>query len=168
MNSAVVISASLWSGYALPACHPDNGTPQRQPAELPLIKRGNLSRRSRPALITKDFDFQSAHFLPNVRDGHKCAKLHGHSYKVEISVTGDVNEPEGWVVDFADIERAVAPLLQLIDHHCLNEVEGLENPTAENIAIWFRDRLNRLFPGLSAIVVHEESTCRAEWSASTR
>jgi 6-pyruvoyltetrahydropterin/6-carboxytetrahydropterin synthase len=133
------------------------GRPSRdENAVAPMIK------------ITKDFDFQSAHFLPNVRDGHKCAKLHGHSYKVEISVTGDVNEPEGWVVDFADIERAVAPLLQLIDHHCLNEVEGLENPTAENIAIWFGDRLNRLFPGLSAIVVHEESTCRAEWSASTR
>lgn len=118
--------------------------------------------------ITKDFDFQSAHFLPNVADGHKCANLHGHSYKVEISVTGDVSEPEGWVVDFAEIERAVVPLLQLIDHHCLNEVEGLENPTAENIAIWFRDRLKHLLPGLSAIVVHEEATCRAEWIASTR
>ncbi len=118
--------------------------------------------------ITKDFDFQSAHFLPNVADGHKCANLHGHSYKVEISVTGDVSEPEGWVVDFAEIERAVVPLLQLIDHHCLNEVEGLENPTAENIAIWFRDRLKRSLPGLSAIVVHEESTCRAEWIAPTR
>ena len=113
--------------------------------------------------ITKAFEFQSAHHLPKVPEGHKCRNLHGHSYRVEISLSGEVNEL-GWVVDFADVESAVVPLLKQIDHRCLNDVVGLENPTAENIVLWFKQHLS--LPGMSKIRVFEESTCWAEWQAN--
>jgi 6-pyruvoyltetrahydropterin/6-carboxytetrahydropterin synthase len=111
--------------------------------------------------ITKDFTFQAAHRLPKVPEGHKCARIHGHSYKVEVSVKGCLNE-RGWIVDFAEIEAAMAPFLEQLDHNTLNEVEGLENPTAEHIALWLSKRL--VLKGLSRIVVHDEATCRATWT----
>ena len=109
--------------------------------------------------IFKIFTLEAAHHLPNVPPGHKCRRLHGHSFRVEIQVTGPVQEHAGWVRDFADLSRAFGPLYEQLDHHCLNEIPGLENPTSENLARWIWQRLQPQLPGLSRIVVHE--TCTA-------
>lgn len=109
--------------------------------------------------IFKIFTLEAAHLLPNVPPGHKCRRLHGHSFRVEIHVTGPVQEHAGWVLDFADLSRAFGPLYEQLDHHCLNEILGLENPTSENLARWIWQRLQPQLPGLSRIVVHE--TCTA-------
>lgn len=112
--------------------------------------------------IFKTFTFEAAHRLPNVPAGHKCARLHGHSFVVEIHVSGDVNADTGWVMDFADLKAAYQPLHEVLDHHYLNEVEGLDNPTSERLAIWLWDRLAPALPLLSEVVVRETCTsgCR--------
>lgn len=108
--------------------------------------------------IFKEFVFEAAHRLPNVPEGHKCARLHGHSFRVEIHVRGPVGADTGWVMDFADIKSAFQPLYDRLDHHYLNEVEGLDNPTSENLARWIWDRLVPSLPQLSRIVVRETCT----------
>src|SRR5437870_3285890 len=91
--------------------------------------------------LHKVFTFEAAHRLPKVPPGHKCGRLHGHSFRVAIHVRGRVDEESGWVMDFADIKTAFSPLLEQLDHHYLNEVEGLSNPTSENLARWIWQRL---------------------------
>src|SRR5438128_3987937 len=86
--------------------------------------------------IYKVFIIEAAHRLPNAPEGHKCGRLHGHSFRVEVYVRGEVKEPAGWVVDFADIKAAFAPLFNALDHHYLNGVDGLSNPRSENLARW--------------------------------
>jgi 6-pyruvoyltetrahydropterin/6-carboxytetrahydropterin synthase len=108
--------------------------------------------------IFKEFTFESAHRLPNVPPGHKCGRLHGHSFRCEVHVRGDVGKESGWVLDFSDIKAAFAPLDHLLDHNYLNEVEGLSNPTSENLARWIWDHLIHELPGLSAVVVRETCT----------
>ena len=107
--------------------------------------------------IFREFTFEAAHHLPNVPPGHKCARLHGHSFRVAIHVTGPVDELTGWVIDFQQIKDAFAPLNDLLDHHYLNELEGLGNPTSENLAQWIWKRLARTLP-LSQVVVRETCT----------
>lgn len=107
--------------------------------------------------IYKEVGFEAAHRLPNVPPDHKCARLHGHSYRVVIHVRGALDEALGWVVDFADVDQAFEPLHGQLDHRYLNEVEGLENPTSENIAVWIWQRLKPALPGLCRIEVKE--TC---------
>jgi len=107
--------------------------------------------------IFREFGFEAAHRLPNVPPGHKCARLHGHSFRVELHARGVVAAESGWVMDFARIKEAFAPLHERLDHHYLNEIEGLENPTSENLARWIWRRLRPALPELSAIVVRE--TC---------
>jgi len=107
--------------------------------------------------IFREFTFEAAHRLPFVPAGHKCARLHGHSYRVEVRVSGPVDELAGWVMDFGEIKAAVAPLLSQLDHYYLNEVPGLENPTSENLACWIWDRLVASLP-LDAVTVRETCT----------
>jgi 6-pyruvoyltetrahydropterin/6-carboxytetrahydropterin synthase len=107
--------------------------------------------------IFREFIFEAAHRLPNVPDGHKCARLHGHSFRVEVHVVGDVGEKSGWVMDFADIKQAFAPLVEQLDHRYLNEVPGLENPTSEVLARWIWQGLADQLP-LCAVVVRETCT----------
>ena len=111
--------------------------------------------------LVKDFRFEAAHFLPNVPEGHKCARLHGHSFRVEIHLNGEIGAESGWVMDFGDIKAAFRPLYEQLDHHYLNEVSGLENPTSENLARWIWQRLATELP-LSMVVVRETCTsgCR--------
>ena len=109
--------------------------------------------------VFKGFGFEAAHFLPNVPEGHKCARLHGHSFRVELHVAGPVDPDLGWVVDFADIGAAFEPLHDVLDHRLLNEVDGLENPTSENLAVWIWDRLVTGGLPVSRVVVRE--TCNA-------
>lgn len=109
--------------------------------------------------IYKRFQVEAAHRLPNVPDGHKCARLHGHSFMIEVRVSGPVTEPAGWVMDFADVAAAFEPVFRALDHRYLNEVEGLENPTSENLARWIWSRLTPRLPNLFSVGVAE--TCTA-------
>jgi 6-pyruvoyltetrahydropterin/6-carboxytetrahydropterin synthase len=107
--------------------------------------------------IFREFTFEAAHRLPNVPAGHKCARLHGHSYHVQVDVRGEVDAEAGWVMDFGDIKDAFQPLRDQLDHYYLNEVSGLENPTSEVLARWVWDRLIDRLP-LSAVTVRETCT----------
>lgn len=107
--------------------------------------------------IFREFTFEAAHRLPNVPEGHKCARLHGHSFRVQVHVEGLVDPDLGWVMDFADIKAACAPLVDQLDHHYLNEVPGLENPTSEVLARWIWQRLADALP-LSQVMVRETCT----------
>jgi 6-pyruvoyltetrahydropterin/6-carboxytetrahydropterin synthase len=108
--------------------------------------------------IFKEFSIEAAHRLPDAPPGHKCGRLHGHSFRVAIHVRGPVDPHAGWVMDFADIGRALEPLYDALDHRYLNEVAGLENPTSENLARWIWRRLRPTLPGLSQVVVRETCT----------
>lgn len=108
--------------------------------------------------IFKIFSIEAAHRLPHVSAGHKCARLHGHSFRIEVHVSGTPAADTGWVMDFADLKAAFAPVFERLDHHYLNEVPGLENPTSERLAIWIWDALKPQLPALSKIVVHETCT----------
>ena len=112
-----------------------------------------------PVRLYKDFTFEAAHRLPNVPTDHKCARLHGHSYRVRVTVEGPVDPQAGWVMDFADVKAACGPVHDALDHRYLNEIEGLENPTAEEIARWIWRRLKPRLPPLAEIEVAE--TCTA-------
>jgi len=124
---------------------------------LPPIVRTQASAMH----IFKVFQLEAAHRLPNVPPGHKCARLHGHSFRVEIHVAGEPDPQMGWVMDFADVKAAFAPLYEQLDHHYLNEIDGLENPTSEMLARWIWQRLQPLLAGLDKVVVHETCTSGA-------
>ena len=109
-------------------------------------------------IIYKQFSFDSAHFLPQVPEGHKCKRLHGHTYHLTVFVTGEVREKEGWVMDYGDLKMAAGPVVGLLDHHLLNEIEGLENPTAEVLSIWIWNKIKPLLPQLSRIELKETPT----------
>ena len=108
--------------------------------------------------IWKEFGFEAAHRLPNVPEGHQCARLHGHSFKVAVHVRGPLDPTLGWVMDFAELKTAWRPLDEALDHRYLNDVPGLENPTSEVLARWIWQRLAPTLPGLSQIVVRETCT----------
>ena len=108
--------------------------------------------------IYKEFSIEAAHRLPNVPEGHKCARLHGHSFMVSIHVEGTVGDDSGWVMDFSDIKTAFAPIYAQLDHHYLNDIDGLENPTSENLALWIWRKLKPDLPLLSAITIKETCT----------
>ncbi len=111
------------------------------------------------AEIFKEFGFEAAHQLRNLPAEHKCARLHGHSFKVEVHVRGPIDDHTGWVIDFADITAAWEPIGALLDHRYLNEIPGLEtSPTSENLAIWIWERIAPTLPLLSKIVVRETCT----------
>lgn len=105
-----------------------------------------------------EFTFEAAHRLPNVPSDHKCSRLHGHSYRVQVHVRGRVDESAGWVVDFADIKDACRPVIARLDHYYLNEIPGLENPTSEVLAAWLWNQLAPSLPMLSAVMVRETCT----------
>jgi len=109
--------------------------------------------------IYKDFMFEAAHKLPNVPAGHKCGRLHGHSYKVRIHLEGTVNNDSGWFIDFSEVKSIFKPIYDQLDHYYLNDIEGLENPTAEVISKWIWDKLKPILPELSAIELMETCTC---------
>lgn len=108
--------------------------------------------------IYKEFTFEAAHHLPNVPDGHKCKRLHGHSFRVQVHVSGPLHPQLGWVMDFADLKAVVKPVIARLDHYYLNEIPGLENPTSEVVARWLWQQLKPVLPELSQIVVNETCT----------
>ena len=112
--------------------------------------------------LNKDFRFEAAHRLPEVPQGHKCTRLHGHSFKVRITITGEMDPITGWILDFDDIRQAFEPLLDQLDHHYLNEVAGLENPTSEHLVHWIWERLKPSLPALTEVEISEtcDTGCR--------
>jgi len=118
--------------------------------------------------ISQAFTFEAAHRLPNVPQTHRCHRMHGHSYRIEIVLDGPVDPHTGFVVDFFDIEDVFGPLLKRLDHYCLNEISGLENPTAENIAIWIWERTKPRLAQLSSVRVYETADCWAQYDGPER
>jgi 6-pyruvoyltetrahydropterin/6-carboxytetrahydropterin synthase len=110
--------------------------------------------------LRKTFQFEAAHLLPNLPESHKCRRLHGHSFQVEIVASGACDPKFGWVMDYADMSAAFKPLWEQLDHRYLNEVPGLENPTSENVAVWIWQRLKSALPQLTEVVVAETCTAR--------
>lgn len=112
--------------------------------------------------IFKTFTIEAAHLLPHVPEQHKCRRLHGHSFRIDVHVSGPVGDRTGWILDFAEITRAFQPLYEQLDHRFLNDIPGLENPTSEQLARWIWERLKPGLPLLSQVVIHETCTsgCR--------
>ena len=117
--------------------------------------------------LRKTFQFEAAHLLPNLPTTHKCRRLHGHSFQVEIVVHGTMNPELGWLMDYAQISEAFKPLFDRLDHYYLNEIPGLENPTSENIAIWIWRDLKPRLPMLNEVVVAETCTARCVYRGET-
>ena len=124
------------------------------------VGSSNLSGRAIEVTmeIYKEFRIEAAHSLPNVPDGHKCGRLHGHSFKIRIIIEGEPDQQTGWIIDFADIVNAFEPLRKILDHSHLNEIEGLQNPTSENLAIWIWQRMVGTPIPLSKIEIRETCT----------
>ena len=122
-----------------------------------------------PVLITKKFRFDSAHYLPGMPEGHKCRRLHGHSFKMEVNVLGEIDAETGYLIDFGEIKQIVKPYVDMLDHWCINEVgerdniELLKNPTSENIAKWYYETLKPKIKGLHSILIHETCTTKCEY-----
>ena len=113
--------------------------------------------------LTKQFHFEAAHDLPTFPDGHKCRRLHGHSFRFDVVVEGNVDPAKGYLVDYGDIKAAAAPMLKMLDHYYLNDIEGLSNPTSEVLAGWIWSRLKPALPLLAAVVVYETCTSTCEY-----
>lgn len=105
--------------------------------------------------LRRRYRFEAAHYLPEAPAGHRCRRVHGHSYRVEVAIVGEVDEQRGWVVDFAEIDEVLTPLIKELDHRLLNEIDGLENPTSELLASWLFQRVVRDLPGIRAISISE-------------
>ena len=134
---------------------PDRLAPSRQSADAEGLRQGRMTTR-----IGKTYRFEAAHHLPKVPDGHKCKNMHGHNYRIEGVFSGKLDD-RGFVADFAELDAEVVPFIKQVDHRVLNEVEGLENPTAENIAAWFLQRIK----GCELVRVYENDDCWAEVTA---
>lgn len=113
--------------------------------------------------LARNFGFEAAHHLPTFPEGHKCRRLHGHSFRFKVVVEGEVNADRGYLVDYGDIARAVDPVVAQLDHRLLNEVPGLENPTSENLARWLWEKISPSLPLLIAVVVRETCTSECEY-----
>jgi 6-pyruvoyltetrahydropterin/6-carboxytetrahydropterin synthase len=108
--------------------------------------------------IYKEFSFDSAHFLPYLPEDHKCRQIHGHTYTLRVYLKGNFVKDQNWIMDFKELKNTVLPTLELVDHKLLNEIQGLHNPTAENITVWFWEHLQPVLPLLSRIELKETAT----------
>ncbi|MBK7341815.1 MAG: 6-carboxytetrahydropterin synthase QueD [Saprospiraceae bacterium] len=111
--------------------------------------------------LFKQFTFDSAHFLPNVPEGHKCKAIHGHTYRLVVYIEGPLDPHLEWVMDFADLKHVVDPIVKTLDHHLMNDIAGLENSTGERISIWLWDQIKPQVPLMSKIELHETPTSGA-------
>jgi 6-pyruvoyltetrahydropterin/6-carboxytetrahydropterin synthase len=113
--------------------------------------------------LSCDFRFEAAHHLPKAPAVHPCRRLHGHSFLVTLTVVGEPDPASGWVVDYAEIGAAWAPLHELLDHRLLNEVDGLDNPTSELLCVWIWERVHASLPGLASVTIAETCTARCAY-----
>lgn len=139
---------------------PELANPPQRPAAAPV--------RAAEVELCREYRFEAAHQLPKVPAGHRCARLHGHSYKIEIFITGPTDEESGWLIDFYDLDRAVQPVVDALDHRLLNELPGLDNPTCERLCGWLWQRLASELPQLSAITVWETIDSRCTYRGPRR
>jgi 6-pyruvoyltetrahydropterin/6-carboxytetrahydropterin synthase len=114
--------------------------------------------------LVHEFRFEAAHLLPKVPAGHKCSRLHGHSFKVELTIAGPVNPETGWLIDFGVLYEKWQPLHDRLDHRYLNEIEGLENPTSEVLAIWIWNQMKPKLPELAQVTLFETCDARCEYT----
>ena len=119
-------------------------------------------------IIFKKFTFDSAHFLPNVPDGHKCREIHGHTYQLTVFIDGPIHRDTGWVTDFAELKEAAGTVVDMVDHKLLNNIPGLENPTCEILCAWIWDQLKGRLPLLSKVELHETPTSGAIYDGSSQ
>lgn len=126
-------------------------------ATIPMIPR----KAAMPTRITKSFTLDAAHWLPEVPEGHKCGRLHGHTYTIILGLEGELDARLGWIRDYGEVSKAFAPVYEAFDHHCLNDIPGLENPTAEVMATWIFNKMKDLLPELSDVTVCETPTTSA-------
>lgn len=113
--------------------------------------------------LSKTFRFEAAHWLPTFPEGHKCRRMHGHSFRFDVVVEGDVDPSRGYLIDYGDIKKICDPIVKQLDHYCLNDIEGLENPTAEMISKWLWDHIKPQLPLLAKIIVNETCTSACEY-----
>jgi len=113
--------------------------------------------------LVKTFDFEAAHWLPCFPEGHKCRRMHGHSFRVDVVVRGEVPDDAGYLIDYGDMGAAIEPIRNRLDHYVLNDIDGLENPTAEQLARWVWDRIESALPMLHCVRVHETCTSSCEY-----
>lgn len=139
---------------------PELANPPQRPATAPVS--------AAEVELCREYRFEAAHQLPKVPAGHRCARLHGHSYKIEIFITGPTDEESGWLIDFYDLDRAVQPVVDALDHRLLNELPGLDNPTCERLCGWLWQRLATALPQLSAITVWETIDSRCTYRGPRR
>lgn len=127
-----------------------------------------------PLILTKKFTFEAAHHLPGFPEGHKCRRLHGHSFQLEVNLSGEVDRETGVVMDFGDIKKIVKPLVDALDHQYLNQLGEqwndplLKNPTSENLCLWFYQKLHPELPGLHSVSIEETCTTRCVYSIDPR
>lgn len=108
--------------------------------------------------IFKSFTFDSAHYLPKVPKGHKCKNMHGHTYHLKVFISSQLDSHFGWVMDFGEVKNIISPMIELLDHKVLNDIEGLENPTCELLGLWIWNYLKQQIPNLSKIELNETPT----------
>lgn len=113
--------------------------------------------------IFKEFTFEAAHKLPHVPEGHKCGRLHGHSFKFQLEIGGEVDTNTGFIVDFGDVKKTIQPMYDRLDHNYLNDIEGLNNPTSENLSKWIYDTVRQLGVNVISVKVWETCTCGATY-----
>ena len=113
--------------------------------------------------LVKQFHFEAAHDLPTFPPDHKCRRLHGHSFRFDVIVEGEVDPAMGYLIDYGEIKSVVDPIVRRLDHYYLKEIEGLANPTSEILAKWLWDQIKPVLPLLSEIVVHETCTSSCEY-----
>ena len=106
-------------------------------------------------IIYKEFSFDSAHFLPQVPEGHKCANMHGHTYGLTVFIEGEPDDRTGWIIDYGDLKKYIQPIIEQLDHHLLNDIPGLENPTSEVLSVWLWQRIKPIIPGLKRLELKE-------------
>jgi 6-pyruvoyltetrahydropterin/6-carboxytetrahydropterin synthase len=145
----------------------DVGAGRRFHRAAPAARKDDATMSMIVALVHR-FRFEAAHHLPKVPPDHKCRRLHGHGYEVEVEVEGPVDPETGWYMDFADIARAAAAVRADLDHRVLNDVQGLENPTAEMLSAWIWERLKGSLPGLERISILETCACRCDYRGPRR
>ncbi len=118
--------------------------------------------------LTKSFTFEASHWLPTFPEDHKCRRMHGHSFRIDVVVEGEVDAKKGYLLDYGEIKAAIEPVRVQLDHYLLNEIDGLDNPTAEILCKWIYDRLKPALPLLAAVRVHETCTTEAEYRGESR
>src|SRR5687768_6620534 len=117
--------------------------------------------------LIRDFAFEAAHFLPRVPKGHKCRRMHGHSYRIKVTLVGPIDPTLGWLVDFAEVDQVVEPIIRQLDHQVLNEIGGLDNPTSELLAVWLWQRIQPGLPALAEVEVAETADARCAYRGPT-